>query len=40
MEAAARALIDERYMLEDDLEGVVERAGSKFDYFLGNANGG
>ena len=40
VEEAARALIDERYMLEDDLERVVERAGSKFDYFLGNATGG
>ena len=40
VEVAARALIEERYMLEDDLERVVERAGSKFDYFLGNANGG
>ena len=40
VEAAARALIDERYMLESDLERVVNRAGSKFDYFLGNANGG
>ena len=40
VEAEARALIDERYMLEEDLERVVERAGSKFDYFLGNNNGG
>ncbi len=40
VEVAARALIDERYMLEEDLELVVERASSKFDYFLGNVNGG
>ena len=40
VEAEARALIDERYMLEEDLERVVQRAGSKDHYFLGNDNGG
>ncbi|MCI0867148.1 MAG: hypothetical protein J4N89_11460 [Chloroflexi bacterium] len=40
VEESARALIDEGYMLEEDLEPVVERAGSKFDYFVGNGNEG
>ena len=40
VEEAARTLIDERYMLDEDLDRVVEQAGSKFDYFLGIANGG
>ena len=39
-EESARALIDEGYMLEEDLEPVVERAGSKFDYFVGNGKEG
>ena len=40
MEESARVLIGEGYLLEEDLEQVVERAGSKFDYFQGNTNGG
>ena len=40
MQEAAQSLVDEGYMLEEDLEQVVERARLKFDYFLGNANGG
>ena len=36
VEAAGRDLVAEGYMLEEDLERVVERAGSKYDYFLGN----
>ena len=40
VEAAGRDLVDEGYMLADDLERVTERSGSKYDYFLGNGGNG
>ena len=36
VESAGRALTDEGYMWAEDLERVVDRAGSKYDYFRGN----
>ena len=36
VQEAAHSLVDEGYMLEEDLDVVVERAGLRFDYFLGN----
>ena len=35
VQEAAESLVDEGYMLEEDLELVMERAGWRFDYFLG-----
>ena len=35
MQEAAQSLVDEGYMLEEDLDVVVELAGLRFDYFLG-----
>ena len=35
VEDAARTLTEEGYLLQEDLDGVVERASSKFDYFSG-----
>ena len=37
---AAQALVDEEYMLAEDLEGVLERAARRYDYFLEQDNGG
>ena len=37
---AAQSLVDEGYMLEEDIDGVMERAGLRFDYFTAQANGG
>ena len=36
---AAQALVEARYLLEEDVEGVVERAAGRYEYFLGEANG-
>jgi hypothetical protein len=33
VEAAAQELIDAEYMLAEDLAAVLERAGTKYDYF-------
>ena len=32
--AAAAALVDERYMLQEDMEGVVQQAAERYDRFL------
>ena len=40
VKAAGQALVDEGYMLSEDLGKVVERAASKYDYFLGNGVNG
>ena len=40
VKAAGQALVDEGYMLSEDLWKVVERAASKYDYFLGNGVNG
>ena len=32
--AAAAALVDERYMLQEDVEGVVQQAAERYDRFL------
>ena len=40
VEAAGQQLLDEGYMLAEDLERVVERAGSKYDYFTGDGGNG
>lgn len=39
IESAGLALVDQGYMLEEDLGRVVERAGSKYDYFLADTVG-
>ena len=36
---AAERLIEEGYMLAEDLEVVVESAESKYDFFTGKSNG-
>ena len=38
VEAAARTLVDEGYMLAEDLNGVLEQAGARYDHFLRNSN--
>ncbi|PKB63829.1 MAG: hypothetical protein BZY80_05295 [SAR202 cluster bacterium Io17-Chloro-G2] len=40
VEAAGRSLVDEGYMLAEDMERVVDRAGSKYDYFTSNGGHG
>jgi hypothetical protein len=36
---AAHSLVAEGYLLAEDVEGVVEQAGQRYDYFVGGANG-
>ncbi len=38
VEEAARSLVEEGYMLAEDQERVVERAGLKYDWFLGDGD--
>jgi len=35
VENAAQTLVDERYLLAEDLPRVVERAGLNYNYFMG-----
>ena len=37
---AAQSLVNEGFMLAEDIEEVVERAAWRYDYFLGKSNGG
>ena len=37
--AAVRSLVDQRYMLAEDLDEVVERASYRYDYILGQGSG-
>ena len=36
---AAQALVEARYLLAEDVHGVVERAAGRYDYFRGQGNG-
>ncbi len=38
VENAAQSLVDEGYLLSEDLPRVVERAGLKYDYFMGESH--
>lgn len=36
---AAEALVRQRYLLEEDVERIVQQSGRRYDYFMGLANG-